>query len=200
MDAPAIVLASASESRLRVLRSAGVTVVVDPAAIDEETVKESMFAEKSAAEDVTQALADLKVRRTSSRHPGSLVVGADQMLFCAGRWFDKPTNRATASAQLAALAGRTHHLITAACAARDGTILWRHVARAALTMRSFSPAFLERYLDDEGDAVLMSVGSYRLEGRGAQLFSDVKGDFFTILGLPLLPLLEFLRAQKILLA
>lgn len=126
---------------------------------------------------------------------GAVVIGADQLLVCDGARFDKPADRDAARAQLRALRGRTHRLITAAAALRDGRVLWEHVATAELAMRDFSEAFLDDYLAAEGGAVLGSVGAYRIEGRGIQLFAAVHGEHAAIMGLPLLPLLAFLRAQ-----
>jgi septum formation protein len=120
------------------------------------------------------------------------------MLDCAGAWFDKPRDQAAAAAQLAALAGKTHSLETAVCVARDGARLWHHNERARMTMRPLDGAFIAAYLDAVGDRALQSVGVYQLEGLGVQLFSRIDGDFFTILGLPLLPLLDFLRAHGVL--
>jgi septum formation protein len=133
--------------------------------------------------------------RVSSRRPGVLVIGADQMLVCSGEWFDKPTHRDDARAHLLALRGRAHELVTAASVARDGAVLWRALERPRLVMRRFSDTFVEAYLDAIGDAAFASVGAYQLEGRGVQLFAVVEGDFFAILGLPLLPLLDFLRGH-----
>ena len=131
------------------------------------------------------------------RHPGALVIGADQMLDCEGVWFDKPTGRDGAREQLKALRGRTHRLVSCAVIVRDGERIWHQIDRARLTMRNFSDAFLDEYLDSAGDDVLHSVGAYQLEGLGAQLFHRVDGDFFTILGLPLLPVLGFLRVHGV---
>ena len=194
----AIVLASASSARLAMLRQAGVPVDADPAAVDEAAVKESLRADGAGPDEVAVLLAEMKATQISRRHPASLVIGADQMLDCNGVWFDKPPDRDHARAQLVSLRGREHTLITAAVGVRDGARLWHHTDRARLTMRPFSDDFLERYLDTAGDAVLQSVGAYQLEGPGAQLFARIEGDFFTILGLPLLPLLDWLRAQRIL--
>ena len=138
------------------------------------------------------ALAELKAQRVSQRHKDALVIGADQMLQCGGIWFDKPPDLDHARGHLNALRGRTHELLSAVCVVRDGEVLWRHLESAQLTMRPFSDAFIDEYLAAAGDAVCASVGAYQLEGRGAQLFSCIKGDYFTILGLPLLPLLGFL--------
>jgi septum formation protein len=188
-----LVLASASTSRLRVLRGAGLEVEADPAAIDEAEVKASFRADGASAEICAAALAEAKALRVSGRRPGALVIGADQMLVCDGEWFDKPESRKAARAQLQALRGKRHELLSAICAARNGGILWRHLDRPALTMRGFGDDFLEAYLDRAGEDVLGSVGAYRLEDVGAQLFARIEGDFFSILGLPLLPLLAFLR-------
>jgi septum formation protein len=147
----------------------------------------------ASASDLAETLAELKARKISGRHGGALVVGADQVLDCQGKWFDKPVDRAAARAQLLDLRGKMHELISCVCVLRDGERLWHHIGRARLTVRPFTESFLDDYLDQVGDAVLQSVGAYQLEGRGAQLFSRIDGDYFTILGLPLLPLLDFLR-------
>lgn len=193
-----IVLASASATRRTLLEQAGVVVTVDPAAVDEAEVKAAMRADGASAGDVAEALGEVKAMRIARRHPGALVVGADQMLDCNGVWFDKPPDRDHARAQLIALRGRSHELVASAVAVRDGRRLWHHTNRVRMTMRPFTDAFLDDYLAAMGDAVTGTVGGYQLEGRGAQLFSRVDGDFFTVLGLPLLPLLDFLRAQRIL--
>jgi septum formation protein len=144
---------------------------------------------------LAEALAELKARQVTSRHPGVIVLGGDQILECEGRRFDKPASPAEARRQLQDLAGRGHRLISTVVAFRDGQRLWHHAGEARLTMRRFSEDFLDAYLAAAGPAVLDSVGGYQLEGPGVQLFSKVEGDYFTILGLPLLPLFEFLRAQ-----
>ncbi len=190
-----IVLASASTTRQAMLRQAGVAFLSVTASIDEEAVKAAMREETNTPGRVAEVLAELKAVRVSSRHPGQLVIGADQMLDCEGMWFDKPTDRAGASLQLQALRGKTHRLSSAVVAVRDGQRLWHHTETASLTMRRFSDAFLEDYLDQAGEAVTTSVGAYAIEGLGAQLFILTQGDHFTILGLPLFPLLDFLREQ-----
>ena len=190
-----LVLASASKARRALLEAAGLEILTDPAAVDEAAVKESLASEGARAADIALALAELKALRISPRHPGLIVLGADQILVCEGQRFDKPEDLAGARAQLRALEGRRHRLISALVALRDGQRLWHHCGEALLTMRSFSEAFLESYLAAAGPAVLGSVGAYQLEGRGAQLFTQVEGDYFTVLGLPLLPLLDFLRLQ-----
>lgn len=194
---PDVVLASGSRFRATMLELAGVLVTVDPPAVDEGAVKTAMRAQGADAADAAEALAALKSQQTSHRWPDALVIGADQMLECEGTWFDKPADLAQARDTLLALRGRTHELVTAVCVVRDGLILWHHIARARLTMRAFGDAFLESYLNRIGDAACDSVGAYQLEGLGAQLFSRVEGDHFTIVGLPLLPLLDFLRGHGV---
>ena len=196
-EAPRLVLASASRARAAVLHQAGLSVDQVPAAVDEEEIKRTLRAEGSHAAHVAETLADLKAQHVSRRHGGAFVIGADQMLECNGVWFDKPVDMDHARAHLTALRGTTHDLITAVSVVRDGARLWHHVATARLTMRPFSDAFIERYLADVGEDACRSVGAYQLEGPGAQLFAEVDGDFFTILGLPLFPLLDFLRGHGI---
>jgi septum formation protein len=194
----ALILASASATRAAMLSAAGVDVQVIPARIDEAAVKQSMLAAGAAPRDLADKLAELKALRISTREPGRLVLGADQVLVHDGRIFDKAQSRVEARAHLMALRGQTHQLVSAAVVALDGAPVWRHVGAARLTMRRFSEAFLDSYLDGAGDLALQSVGCYYLEGPGAQLFSCVEGDYFTVLGLPLLPLLGFLRARGVL--
>jgi septum formation protein len=194
MSAP-LVLASASAARAAMLQRAGLEVERLPAAVDEDEIKAAFRHDGADAETCAAALAEAKAERTSLRRSGALVIGADQILVCNDVWFDKPPDRDHARAQLQALRGRTHELVTAVCVTRNGSVVWRHVDRPRLTMRPFSDAFLDSYLAAAGDAVLTSVGAYQLEGLGAQLFSRVEGDFFSILGLPLLPLLDFLRGN-----
>lgn len=197
MSAPVLVLASGSRTRAAMLEQAGVGAILDKPLVDEDEVKAAGRAEGVPADAVAEALAELKAQRITRRHPGALVVGADQMLECEGRWFDKPADRAAARAQLLDLRGKTHRLVSCAVVVRDGERIWHKVDSARLTMRNFSEHFLDDYLDRVGEEVLHSVGAYQLEGLGAQLFQRVEGDFFTILGLPLLPLLGFLRVHGV---
>ena len=190
-----LVLASASKARRALLEAAGLEILTDPAALDEAAVKASLASEGAGSADIALALAELKALRVSPRHPGLIVLGADQILECEGQRFDKPEDLTAARAQLRALEGRRHRLISALVALRDGQRLWHHCGEALLTMRRFGETFLESYLAATGPTVLDSVGAYQLEGRGAQLFTKVEGDYFTVLGLPLLPLLDFLRLQ-----
>jgi septum formation protein len=172
-------------------------VEIEPARIDEDEVKASMRAEKATAEMVAETLAEMKASRVARRHPGALVIGADQMLVCEDRWYDKPESVADARTHLQALRGRQHALVSALCVVRNDTRLWHHREYARLTMRPFSDAFLDDYLAASGPEVLESVGAYRLEGLGIQLFSKIEGEYTTILGLPLLPLLDFLRGHGV---
>ena len=200
MRAPPLILASASKVRAAVLRGAGLEFRVQPAMVDEAEFKTAARADGADATAVAAGLAALKATRLSHREPAALVIGADQMLSCDGDWLDKPPGLAEARGQLLRLRGRTHMLHCAACVARDGAVIWRRAETARLTMRDFSEEFLDVYLAAAGDAVCASVGAYQLEGLGAHLFARIDGDYFTILGLPLLPLLDFLRQHRLLAA
>ena len=187
-----VILASKSAARRAVLDGAGVTYAATVAGVDEEAVKAAMLAEGASPRDVADALAELKAVKVSRARPG-LVIGADQTLEFEGGLYDKAETLAAARERLTALRGKSHRLHSAVVVARDGQPIWREMATATLTMRDFSDGFLDDYLAREGEAALGSVGCYRLEGPGAQLFSKIEGDYFAILGLPLLGLLDLLR-------
>lgn len=180
------------------LAAAGVAFSRNPAGIDEAEVKRALQSETAAPMVVAETLAELKAQQVCGRHHDAVVIGADQVLECNGILFDKPHDRDHARGHLLALRGKTHRLHASVCAVRGGEYLWHHNDTAELVMRRLSDGFIDGYLDAIGDDALLSVGAYQLEGRGAQLFSAVRGDFFTILGMPLLPLLEFLRGQGVL--
>lgn len=188
-----LILASGSATRAALLREAGLDFTIQPAPVDEAGLKEAAQAEEIPPADAAILLAEAKAARVARREPEALVIGADQLLVCEGRWFDKPEDLPAARAQLQALRGRTHTLFTAVVLWRHGRRVWQHVATPRLTMRDFPDAFLDRYLALEGEAVTHSVGAYRLEGPGIQLFRAVESEHSAILGLPLLPLLGFLR-------
>ncbi len=189
-----LVLASGSPARQAMLRQAGLDFRSVRPDVDESAMKQGFVGEVGA---LALTLAAAKAARVAADEPGALVIGADQVLECEGETFDKPGDFTQAAAQLRRLSGRAHTLVTAVCVHQDGRMVWSDVARARLNMRALSDAFIAAYLRAEGEDVLGCVGVYRLEGLGAQLFSAVEGDFFTILGLNLLPLLGFLRAQGV---
>lgn len=193
-----LVLASASAARARLLRQAGVPFLQDPAEIDESAVKAALRREGADASKAALDLARRKAAAVCLRHPGRLVLGADQLLDCAGEWLDKPGAPAQARAQLLRLAGRKHQLATAVVLLRDGKVAWSHVETPAVTVRTLSPGLVDAYLSAAGEEVLASVGAYQIEGLGAQLIERLEGDVFAVLGLPLLPLLSALRREGVL--
>ena len=193
-----LILASASTARAQLLRGAGLAFETRPSDVDEEELKMTMKAE--GAEATAGALAELKARHVAKQAPGSLVIGADQLLDCNDDWLDKARGPGDAAKQLRFLRGQDHRLFTSVCVVQDDTCLWRFTGAPRLKMRDFSDGFIESYLESAGDEAFGCVGAYRLEGLGAQLFDEIEGDYFTILGLPLLPLLEFLRSRGIVVA
>ena len=198
MSSPRLILASTSRTRQRMLEDAGLSFTAVGSDVDEDVVKRAARTEGARAAETAFLLAEMKAKAVSVCHPQSLVIGADQILVCENIWFDKPGTLQGARTQLRALRGRVHDLETAGVCFRGGARVWFHVSRPRLTMRGFSDAFLETYLAAERDDILGNVGAYRLEGRGAQLFDTIDGDFFSVLGLPLLPLLSYLRHARVL--
>lgn len=188
-----LVLASGSPFRKAMLVSAGVDVEAVPAEIDERAVEAPLQDSGVSPEDVAVILAEAKALEVSERRPGALVLGCDQTLSLGDEVFHKPADMEGARRHLLALSGKTHQLNSAAVLVRNGEVLWRHVGIANLTMRKLEPAFIGRHLARVGDKALASVGAYQIEGEGIQLFEKVEGDHFTIVGLPLLPLLSELR-------
>jgi septum formation protein len=193
----ALVLASGSATRRAMLERAGLTVTIDPPDVDEGAVKQDCRARGLGAGGSAMELAIAKAGQIAPHHPGRIVLGADQMLECEGEWFDKPADRPAAARQIARLSGRTHTLFSAVAAIRDGNVIWRGLEHAELSMRTLSSDFIESYLDRVGDAVLSSVGGYQVEGLGIQLFDAIRGEHSTILGMPLIPLLGFLRDEGV---
>ncbi|MCC1480962.1 Maf family protein [Roseibaca sp. Y0-43] len=190
----ALVLASASTIRAEMLRRAGVMVDVQPARIDEAAIRDALLAEDAPPRDVADALAEGKARKISARQPG-LVLGCDQVLALKGRLFEKPTTPEQARDHLTALRGQTHQLLSAAVLYDDGKPVWRHVGVARLTMRNFSDSYLDDYIARNWPGIGESVGAYKLEEEGVRLFAQVTGDYFTILGLPMLELLNYLSLR-----
>jgi septum formation protein len=195
-----IILASASAARARLLDAAGVPFTIEPAAIDEERIKRASRATGQSTMECALVLALEKARHISGCHREALVIGADQILVAGDEWYDKPKTLAEAREQLLSLRGRTHILATAATVLCAGKQVWQGTSAPEMTMRSFSEAFLDEYIAAEGGMLLGSVGAYRLEGPGVQLFERMTGDHFAVLGLPLLELLDFLRSRGALLA
>jgi septum formation protein len=193
-----LILASGSATRQRLLKNAGVQFSVDAANVDEEAAIESLIAEKATARDIADFLAELKAIKVSTRHPTAFVLGADQTLGFDKETLQKPRSLSEAEAQLKRLRGRQHKLFSAVAIAREGSVVWRAMGEATLTMRMFSNEFLTAYLGETGEDILGSVGAYHVEGLGIQLFSRIDGDQFTIMGLPLVPVLDFLRTHGIL--
>lgn len=193
-----LILASQSAGRRALLANAGVPHDAMAAGVDEETAKESLRAQGLGARDLADALAELKALKLSSKRPGDLVLGCDQTLALEdGTMFDKAGSRDELASQLRRLSGRAHTLHSAMVIAEAGAPVWRHVERVTMTMRALSDDFIADYLAAEGDVLLGCVGGYRVEGRGAQLFSRIEGSHYAIIGLPLLPLLDYLRTRGV---
>lgn len=192
-----LVLASASPIRAALLRDAGLEVVCHPAHIDEEAVRAALQAEGASPRDQADMLAEMKAAKLASRFPDSVVIGCDQVLDLGGTVLSKPETPDAVRAQLTALRGRTHKLLSAVVIYQAGGPVWRHVGEVRLTMRDFSQEYLDSYIIRNSGAVLDSVGGYKLESEGVRLFSQIEGDYFTVLGLPLVALLGYLGQRGI---
>jgi septum formation protein len=195
---PPLILASGSATRAALLSAAGLAFEATAPGVDEAAIKEAAQAEGIPPAEAALLLAEAKAARVSRRRPEALVIGADQLLVCDGAWFDKPAGAAAAEAQLARLSGRSHELVTAVLCHRGGARVWQHVAVPRLTMRVLRPEVIADYVAAEGEAVTRSVGGYRVEGLGLRLFRRIEGEHSEILGLPMLPLLGFLRQHGVL--
>ncbi|WP_417677998.1 Maf family protein [Pseudodonghicola sp.] len=188
-------LASGSHIRAELLRNAGLEITVQPARVDEEAVKQALLAEAAPPRDVADALAELKARKISEKHPGALVLGCDQVLEFDGQLISKPESPDQALAQLKAMRGKRHKLLSAAVICRNGQPEWRHVGQVRLVMRESSDAYLEDYVARNWDSIRHAVGAYKLEEEGVRLFTQIDGDYFTVLGMPLLELLNYLTLR-----
>lgn len=199
MSETTLILASKSRARRMVLENAGVTFEWRDAGVDEEAIKTGAVRAATPPEDLARTLAEAKACAVAKREdPETLVIGCDQVLSMDRRLFDKPATMDEARAHLRAFSGRTHRLISAVCLARSSGVVWSHVTAAEMHVRDLGDDFIDGYLADEGERLLSSVGAYLLERRGVQLFEKIDGDYFAVLGLPLLPLLEELRKRGIL--
>lgn len=190
-----LILASASAIRLQLLHQAGIEATALPARIDEAMIRASLEADAPKPRDIADALAEMKARKVAERHPTALVLGCDQVLAFNGQIFGKPETIDDARSHLHALRGQTHQLLSAIVLYDDAKPIWRHVATASLTMREASDSYIDAYLARNWTSIQHSVGGYKLEEEGIRLFTSVVGDYFTILGLPMIPLVSFLATR-----
>ena len=190
-----LILASASASRRAMLEGAGVDFIARPVHADEAALKAAMLARGAPVRDIADALAEMKATKASIADPKALCLGVDSLVIVDGKIYDKPTCRADAAAHLVAFSGQVMTLMSAIVACEGGQPIWRHIGIAKLHVRTLSSAAIDTYLDAEWPAISACVGCFRIEGRGVNLFDKIEGDYFTILGMPLLPLLRWLRAQ-----
>ena len=192
-----LILASGSQIRSQLLRNAGIDFDVKVARVDEEMVKESMLAEAALPRDIADALAEMKARKVADKHPGAMVIGCDQVLAFENSILSKPESREDATVQLRMLRGGRHTLMSAAVIYHENKPVWRHIGIVRLRMRDVSDAYLEAYISSNWDDIQHSVGAYQLESEGVRLFQSIEGDYFHVLGMPLLELLAFLTLRGV---
>ena len=195
---PDLILASGSEARHDLLRNAGLTIAAMPARVDEVAVRDAMLAEKAKPRDIADALAELKAQKISTKHPASMVIGCDQVLNLNGALLSKPQTPDMAREQLKRMRNQRHDLLSAVVICEAGRPVWRHIGVARMQMREFSDKYLDQYVERNWNSIRSSVGAYKLEEEGVRLFSQIEGDYFTVLGLPLLALLSYLNLRGVL--
>ncbi len=192
-----IILASGSSIRAQLLENAGVPFTVQVARVDEDTIKRALLAEEASPRDIADALAEMKARKVSDKSPGAKVLGCDQVLDFEGQLLSKPKTPEDAFAQLKAMRGKRHMLLSAAVIYQDGEPIWRHIGQVRLRMRMSSDAYLRDYIDRNWDSIRHAVGGYNLEEEGVRLFATIDGDYFNVLGMPLLELLNYLAVKGV---
>ncbi|WP_170760999.1 Maf family protein [Ruegeria lacuscaerulensis] len=192
-----IILASGSSIRAQLLRNAGVPFTVQTARVDEDTAKRALLAENAPPRDIADTLAEMKARKVSDKTPGAMVLGCDQVLDFDGLLLSKPKSPEDALVQLKAMRGKRHMLLSAAVIYQDGEPIWRHVGQVRLRMRMSSDAYLRGYIERNWDSIRHAVGAYKLEEEGVRLFATIDGDYFNVLGMPLLELLNFLAVKGV---
>mgnify|MGYP001354406661 CR=1 FL=1 len=190
-----LILASGSEIRATLLRNAGISPRIIKPRVDEEQVKAALLAEQARPRDIADVLAEMKALKVSEKHPEALVIGCDQVLDLDGQMLSKPESPETARAQLQQMRGNRHMLLTAVVICEAGKPIWRHIGRVRLRMRDFSDSYLDSYLQRNWEDIRHCVGGYQLEGEGVRLFSRIEGDYFTVLGLPLIEMLNYLTLR-----
>lgn len=192
-----LILASGSSIRQEMLRNAGVDFRIATARVDEDAIRAALLAEGAKPWDVADALAEAKARKVAGKEPGAMVIGCDQVLDFKGEIISKPRDKQELRAQLERLSGQRHRLLSAAVIYENSEPVWRHVGVVRLEMRELSPAYLDEYIDRHAEELMHSVGGYQLESEGVRLFAKVEGDYFTVLGLPLIALLGYLTARGV---